>query len=346
MLNLQRTEKAAHQTKQIINKTTNSNLNRIKLENGIDERKEIDFIANENIRLLMSASINAKRCFVIMPFSDTESHTKIYWNKHFLNFLKPLIESCNVQAFRSVPLRQNTLRQIVNDLVYSPIVVAELTDATPSVFWELGVRQSFRHGTITIADSSFKIPFDISSKGILRYSSEPATRESFSKSFKEAINDFLANPSRPDSEVLESITGRTSIYATIHREEMVRKVEGLISESKMNCEILAVILNRILENKHKTAFSVRGKTTVITRLSSSSLGLLLTERYLEQPSDFYKVAHRLLILIHAVNHEISTWDRGKTTEKWFDENGTIMKQSYEEFIAILEEIYKALLSNC
>jgi hypothetical protein len=294
----------------------------------------------------MSASIDAKRCFVIMPFSDSRSHTKEYWNDHFLNFLKPLIESCNVQAFRSVPLRQNIVRQIVNDLVYSPIVVADLTDGNPNVFWELGVRQSFRHGTITIADSSYKIPFDTSNKGILRYSSDPASRESFSKSFKEAINDCLANPSRPDSEVLESITGRTSIYATIHREELVRKVEGLISESKMNCEILGVILKRISENKHKFASSIRGKMTIITRLSSSSLELLLAERYLEQPSDFYKVGHGLLVLIHAVNHNLSSWDMGKSTEKWFDENGAVMRQSYEEFIGILEEIHKALLSNC
>lgn len=114
-----------------------------------------------------------KRCFVIMPFSETsEEHTEQYWTKHFKTFLKPLIEeSGDLEVYRSKPLRGDILKQIIAELVVSPIVVADLTDGNPNVFWELGVRQSFKHGTITIAEEGTDIPFDLSVKGILFLSS-------------------------------------------------------------------------------------------------------------------------------------------------------------------------------
>ena len=82
----------------------------------------------------------------------------------------------------------------------------------PNVYWELGVRQSFNHCTIAIIDEtsrfSKKIPFDVSTKAVLSYSKKDPNKNNFSKSFENAIKDCLENPKRPDSEVLESITGR------------------------------------------------------------------------------------------------------------------------------------------
>lgn len=167
-----------------------------------------------------------------MPFSATSKrHTKEHWDRHFDFFLKPLIELCHVEAFRSTPLRQDIVRQIINDLVFSNIVVADLTDNNPNVYWELGVRQSFKHCTITIAEEgSKKIPFNINTKSILFYNNEELNKKAdFEETFKQAIMDCLSHPDRPDSTVLETITGRGSIYAIIHREELIRRVQALIS---------------------------------------------------------------------------------------------------------------------
>ena len=79
-----------------------------------------------------------KECFVIMHFSgNSKRHTKKYWTEHFEKRLKPLIESTNqFHAFRSEPLRQDILKQIINDLAFKPLVVADLTDGNPNVYWE------------------------------------------------------------------------------------------------------------------------------------------------------------------------------------------------------------------
>ena len=89
-------------------------------------------------------------------------HTTEYWREFYEECLKPLIEkNANIVAFRSEALRGDILSQIITDLVYSDIVVADLTDANPNVYWELGVRQSFAHRTITIMESGQQLPFDL-----------------------------------------------------------------------------------------------------------------------------------------------------------------------------------------
>ena len=81
-------------------------------------------------------STNRKICFVIMPFSKTtDEHTEDYWAEHFDSFLKPLIEeNPNLEARRSEALRGDVLKQIITDLVISPVVVADLTDNNCTIF--------------------------------------------------------------------------------------------------------------------------------------------------------------------------------------------------------------------
>ena len=290
-----------------------------------------------------------RRCFVIMPFSTTsKSHTKDYWDRHFEVFLKPIIESCGeIEAYRSTPLRQDIIRQIVNDLVFADIVVADLTDSNPNVYWELGVRQSFRHGTITIAEAGSKIPFNIATKSILFYHPENQDKnDDFIKRFKEAIIDCLSNPKRPDSIVLETVTGRGSIYSIIHREELIRKVDALISENRINSIILESIYKAVYADQAKR-FWHREKEVIVTRLSSSAINLLLAEHYLEEDSEFYEFAITLLTLIHSINHHLSIWtfESSKTIEKWFIEKERLIREVFKQYAKKLEEAKQKLVTS-
>jgi hypothetical protein len=299
---------------------------------------------------------DAKTCFVIMPFSRTyKARTKEYWTNHYEKLLKPLIISCNVKVSRSEPLRQNILREIIHKLVFSDIVIADLTDGNPNVYWELGVRQSFRHCTITVIDetskkisyeASKKIPFDIAGKSILTYSATDLNKHSFSELFKKAIFDCLENPKLPDSEVLESITGRTSIYQVIHQEEIRQKIEGLIFENNANHSTLERIMKRVEENKNRKGIIKKSTRTIaLTHMSNSAINLLLTERYLEENEKFYVLANHILNLISAVNQNVSTWqDAYDSVEGYFLENYSsldlLLKQYQQKLIELREKAKK------
>lgn len=226
-------------------------------------------------------------CFVIMPFSQSSNiHTQEYWTDHFENFLKPIIESVpGFIAHRVEELRGDILREIITDLVVSSVVVAELTDHNPNVFWELGVRQSFKHNTITIAEEGTVLPFDITSKATLFYNrKEENKKKKFISQIKDALQDCVNNPDKVDSHVLETISGRGSLFEIMRVDEAKRRVEGILHELKGNYERCKKIL--FVDNYNPVIYPIF--------LDTDSLEYLCGSRFLDEEQKFYNFMARLL----------------------------------------------------
>jgi len=179
------------------------------------------------------------KCFVIMPFSkSSEEHDEKYWTNHFENFLKPEIENVpTLNAQRSDELRADILKQIILNLYDSFVVVADLTDRNANVYWELGIRQSLKVKTITIAEEGTKLPFDVSTKSILFYNANnPKGDKEFCKKFNDALFDCIENPEKSDSIVLDTLSVRDSIKDTI-RSNNQRQNEASIKKREKQKKI-------------------------------------------------------------------------------------------------------------
>ena len=241
------------------------------------------------------------RCLIIMPYSKTSDiHTDEYWQNHYHKFLKPLIEEVpNIEAFRVKPIRGDIIKQIITNLVVSPMIVAELTDHNPNVFWELGVRQSFKHNTITIAEEGTPLPFDISIKATLFYDPKNHLKmESFRKKFKKALELCKSNPDESDSHVLETISGRGSLFEIMRHDEAKRRVKALISELKTNQTYW-----KTNERTHRSnsppvvPFGVQFQT--------SAIELLITNRYLDESERFYTICENYFAILLYFNARVS-----------------------------------------
>ena len=264
-----------------------------------------------------------QKCFVIMPISKTsDKHTKEYWTNHYKTFIKPLIESRHpLRAKRSAPLRGDIVRQIITDLVTIPIVVADLTDANPNVYWELGVRQSFKHGTITIAEYGTDLPFDIGVKATLFYfPSDHLKMREFENEFHEAIDDCLNNPDLPDSHVLETISGRGTLYQILTRDEALRKLDAVISELKQNSFVLDLAARTCKENIQKRKQKSK-KTNIVTgRFRCAAADVLVVNRYIDADEKFYHAAEDYVDYCRRANDQLSSWEykeNRESVESWF-----------------------------
>jgi hypothetical protein len=248
-----------------------------------------------------------------MPFSQTtELHTEEYWTHHFEKFLKPSLKKQIPKLIirRSEPLRGDVLNQIIVDLIQSQIVIADITDLNTNVIWELGIRQSFRHGTITIAEEGTVLPFDLQRKGTLFYSfnNHPYGDKptEFLKKLAESIQDCLNNPDRPDSPILEATSGRGTFYEIISKGETIRKLDALDLELKFNKILLDILLKAVRANKqifdqitrlknepNKT--TTRKKINALSskvgwpthKLRTQAISLLLSTFYLNKEAAFY-----------------------------------------------------------
>jgi len=251
-----------------------------------------------------------------MPFSKTtDEHTEDYWTEHFECFLKPLIEeNPNLEARRSEALRGDILREIITDLVVSRVVVADLTDHNPNVYWELGVRQSFKHGTVTIAEAETPLPFDVGGKGTLfYYPKDHLKMAEFRSRFKQAIQDCLVSPDRPDSHVLETLSGRGTLFEIFRRDEAIRRLDALLSECNTNSDVLKNVVNCAQSNQEDP--KTRKFSTY--RFRVSAVELLITYCYVEEDQSFFELAERSLSEISRLNDQLNIWEHSPhPTEVW------------------------------
>lgn len=287
------------------------------------------------------------KCFVIMPFSkSSDIHTEEYWNKHYTDFLEPLIESSNVcKAVRSEALRGDILRQIITDLVTAPLVVADLTDANPNVYWELGVRQSFKQSTITIAEHGTKPPFDLSTKGTLfYYPSDYIKMERFKKQFLKAITDCHESPEFPDSHVLETISGRGTLYQILMRDEAIRRLDALIAETQSNQIAWKGIVKTCKENIKKRNGSVKGDIIFATEvLRHCCIDLLISTRYLSAPTDFYETAEYYSDEVMQINERVPLWPvNAEITENFLVELDSDVLKIISKFESLVTEQKEAI----
>ena len=131
----------------------------------------------------------------------------------------------------------------------------------------------------------------------------------------------MSSPNRTDSVVLETITGRGSIYSIIHQQEVINRLEGLIAETEWNIFMLDEAQKAALKNKNRLFASLRTKYgLIITQLGSSALSILLAEHYLEAKPKFYEVAHSMLIMVNTINARLTAWASNEEIGKWFINN--------------------------
>jgi hypothetical protein len=277
-----------------------------------------------------------------MPFSATRSHPEDYWTRHFEEFLRPSIEETGrVKAKRSTPLRGDIVKQIVSDLVTSPVAVADLTDHNPNVFWELGVRQSFRSGTITIASKGTPLPFDVAAKGTLFYDTENHIHsERFGRNLRAAVIDCLDNPNHVDSPIVEAIVGRGSLYQMVWAEENRRRFRAVAEEFVFN--------HALLQETFKTASSNRAwfkRRNVLTfRFRGDAVASLVINRYLDEQPEFYHEMQNYQVVLGALNSELDRWGQsGTMTEKWLRKNQILFLDLFKKVENRFERLAKILL---
>lgn len=282
-----------------------------------------------------------QKCFVILPFSQTtQEHSEEYWTNHFNFFLKPIIQDkLKIIVERSEPMRTGVLQDIIKNLIFSSIVIADITDLNPNVMWEIGVRQSFTKGTIIIAEEDTKIPFDLSIKGLIFYPNDK-TSANFIKKMTDfhvslilAIQDCINYPEKPDSHILETISGRGTIFEIVYQKETMRKLEAFNLEIVFNKKILRSVMKTIEENKKN-----KKKTTLASRLKTDACNLLSNTRYLEENSSFFEIINEYSANMENVNAALSEWKFSSQATEDF------LNKCIPEYLADIETVEKIFSS--
>jgi hypothetical protein len=102
-----------------------------------------------------------------MPIGSGDAY-EVYLNR-YTNIIKPAVEGVlqdGARVFDAVRADFITKtgsinKSVIQHIYNAELVIADLTDLNPNVFYELGVRHALRNGTILVALEGTKLPFDV-----------------------------------------------------------------------------------------------------------------------------------------------------------------------------------------
>ena len=114
-----------------------------------------------------------RRCFVIMPFSSSNSCSEEQWTDIFENMIKPSVEESGFQydCSRANLVIGNIIRDFLDNLNKADVVIADLTDKNPNVFYEAGLLKGLGKPVILLKKhgDEGKTPFDVFSDYRIEY---------------------------------------------------------------------------------------------------------------------------------------------------------------------------------
>ncbi len=106
-----------------------------------------------------------KSCFVIAPIGAEGSDTRKRSNQVLKYVIAPAVADCEgygePQRADQLPTPGIITSQIVQHVLSADLVIADLSEANPNVFYELAIRHAVRRPVVQIAETGSTIPFDL-----------------------------------------------------------------------------------------------------------------------------------------------------------------------------------------
>ena len=238
--------------------------------------------------------VKKKLCFVIMPFSSTKRCTTEQWTEIFENVHKPSITGSRLgyKCERSKIRTGAFIKDILIQLNQADVVLADLTDMNPNVFYELGVRHALRNRTILVSQTMDDVPSDLKQYGIVTYNTTPKSVTEYKKKISNILKDIRDNPDRADNPVSDYLHLKTIVTDPFEAKSIEKKLIALVSECSYNLTVIDSAIS--ISDPEKTLI-----TNVRFRIGA--IELLTITYYIYPNDDYIKEANELLYSLTVQN---------------------------------------------
>ena len=104
-----------------------------------------------------------KNCFVIAPLGEPESETRKRSDQVLKHVIKPAVSNAGYNAVRADEIDKPGIitSQVIQHIVNDDLVIADLTERNPNVFYELAIRHAIAKPFVQLMRKGEQIPFDV-----------------------------------------------------------------------------------------------------------------------------------------------------------------------------------------
>lgn len=196
----------------------------------------------------VSEKDSVKKCFVISPIGKegTDNYQKF---RDVLDFIfKPAVEknSIGFDVIRADDLNRtgSFVKDILENIALSYLVIVDMTNQNPNVFYELGIRHTISNRTILVAQSIDDIPSDLREYRTIIYDTTAKGAALFATKISEIILDIDNDPDRPDNPV--------QTYLPNSVKQKITEYEIVIEKLKNELENCLKGKTKIADNSDKS----------------------------------------------------------------------------------------------
>lgn len=232
----------------------------------------------------MPDDLPVKKCFVITPIGEEGSQDRRSTDGIIKCAVAPVLEFLGYEVVvpHEIDEPGSITRHIIEHLLYSDIVIANLTGLNPNVMYELAVRHGANKPVVTIAEQGTRLPFDVASDRVVFFNNDPLGVHELKQTLQRAVNEALTG--MPDNPIYRTV------QHTMIKEAVIGDPNQYIVERMDKMEDMMLELYRLgIENSQapepreiaagSTGATIRyGKVPPNTQPSDNAKALAATAR--------------------------------------------------------------------
>ena len=233
------------------------------LRNGSIEK------VDRGVYMIKKGSESMKKCFVVSPIGEVGSETRNSADKLYKHVIKPVCEICGFEAIRVDQLNDaNSITQtIIEYLETADLVIADVSDRNPNVFYEIGFRTRTNKPIIHLKGKNEKLPFDINTIRTFEYDlTDLDSVEEIKGRLEQTINAFSFMDIEEETEGDDGDKGSSTVLPILYQildsiADLKEEVRGISSGT----------IETVIKSMQNTQPTVSSEDAMQTQLIGSLL---------------------------------------------------------------------------
>ena len=175
-----------------------------------------------------------KLCFIVTPIGPDNSEIRRSTDGLLRAVLEPVLKEkgYKVEVAHEIDTPGSITDQVINRILESDLVVANLTGLNPNVMYELAIRHCAALPVIVVADKTTNLPFDIVAERTIFYSND-----------MHGVVDLIASLERAVDDVEGKDIGADNPVYRAHRSKVIK--DELMSKDAGDANLVKFVLDKL-----------------------------------------------------------------------------------------------------
>ena len=186
-----------------------------------------------------------KTCFVIAPIGEPDSDTRKRSDQVLRHIIRPAVKECGYQAIRADEIDKPGIitSQVIQHVITDDLVIADLTERNPNVFYELAIRHALRKPFVQLIKKGERIPFDVAGTRTIHFDHHDLDCvELARKTIVDQLRSLESDPSDLETPISVSLELQLLKQSEKPEERSLADLVGAVSDLRAS---LAKVENKI-----------------------------------------------------------------------------------------------------